>query len=496
MNLSRAVGRIRDAALARPWFCVGLITLLSFGLCFHDIAARALWNDEAFSFFVAHEGALGALSYIQQDTQPPFYYAVLGLWLHLGHSSLVLRSLSALAIVAAVPLVYDSARRLLGVRSALCAAALFALSPECIGWAQIARPYALQALLVAISFWGFIRIWQEARPQAPAVAWLAYVLGGGLAVLAQYPAVFFLVGCNAAVAIRITRAGHAERPLVWRWLAGQLWFAVVWLPWLLPGVRQVFGNLTPGEIAAHHGNYLIGTAAMLDTVASRFAIAGLWRGRALSMVLVGAVALIGFWYLVRRPHRGLPVLAVVFVPLAVCVLAFFAVHPVFGYVIYTFAWLQIGMAMLLAAGLLAMRPRLAGALLLCLLLLGDAKGVLGQWQRPHVPLDKVAATIGADLRPGDGVVFGTGGGGRWALAYYLGPPYSGRLAGISVAVEAMTGWPISTVAEARRQRRLWVVLAEGETLPFDPEQLAPAMTRVLRLKLNGVLVDRYDRNAE
>lgn len=496
MRLPPRIETARLAVLAHPWRMVAVLLLLAAVLCFDRIAAQPLWNDEAFSFFVAHHGLWGTLQYIRQDSQPPLYYLVLSGWMGLaGHGVAALRALSALAMLASVPVLFDAARRLLGPGTALFGTLLFVMAPESVGWAQIARPYALQTLLVAVSFWGFVRIWLawDARRRAPAAGWLAYALGGGLAVLAQYPAVFFLVACNLAMAVRALRAGRREGlALARRWALGQFWLALVWLPWLAYGVQQVLQHLTPREMAMRHSNYLVSAADTWTRVADRFAIADIWRGRWVFVALIGGLALAGSWRLLRAPREGLPVLAVVFVPLGVCVAAFYLLHPVFGYVIYTFGWLQLGTALLLASGGLALRPRWLGAAALGLLLLGDGWGLLHHRAAPHVPLDRVAALIGTQARAGDGILLSSEGAARWGLAYYLGPPYEGRLAGLGVAVEAMTGWPIATPAQALRQRRLWVVLPQGETPPFDPATLAPSMRLRLRERIGPVLVERYD----
>ena len=57
-----------------------------------------------------------------------------------------LRSLSVLASSAAVPLIYLLGRELLGRREGLLGAALFALSPTAIYYAQEVRSYALLLL--------------------------------------------------------------------------------------------------------------------------------------------------------------------------------------------------------------------------------------------------------------------------------------------------------------------------------------------------------------
>jgi 4-amino-4-deoxy-L-arabinose transferase-like glycosyltransferase len=474
------------------WAAALGLTAVFAALCVQGIADKPLWNDEAFSFFVAWQGVPHTLHWMAQDTQPPAYYLALTGWLHLGHGMAALRGLSAFAMVLVVPLLFDTARRLLGVPTALLAVLLFILGPESVAWSQKARPYAFQAFCVATGFWGFVRIW-TAVPPRPWIGWIAYVLGAGVAVLAQYPAVFFLIACNVAMAVRLATSWPAERRLAGGWLLAQLALLLVWLPWLPEGVPQVFSHLTPEQIAAKHTMFLIDWNWLSGTLVALLAVPYLWRVLPPFAALSGAVALLGIVALARMRGRGLPVLAAVVVPVGVCVLAWALVHPVFGYIVYTFVWLRAPYAMLLAAGLALLRPRLLGAAVAALLLLGNVWGLANYKAMSNVPLDRVAALIGEQARPGDGVLLSTTQATRWGLAYYLGPPYAGRLAGLDVADVPAEGWPILTPEQARQVPRLWVVQPDGEDLPFPPAALAPALLPALHQRLANVLVERYDR---
>jgi mannosyltransferase len=489
--------RTVDRTLADPrtaWAIAAALTVLFALLGAQGLGGRALWNDEAFSFFVAFRDAAHTLDFMRQDTQPPLYYLALTAWLRLGHDPATLRALSLLAMAPVPLLLFDAARRLLGVRVALLAVLLFVLAPDSVSWAQKARPYAVQALLVAVAFWGFVRLW-TAGPRKPLSGWLAYVLGGGLALLAQYPAVFFLLGCNVAMAVRVASDWRAERRLARHWVLAQLAMGLLWLPWLPEGVAQVTGHLTPAAIASRHASFLVDAAWMRGTLTGLLAVPYLWRGADLFAALCGLLAVSGVVALARAGRRGLPVLGAVLVPLAVCLLAWALLHPVFGYVIYTFLWLRVPYAMLLATGVLALRPRPLGAAALVLLLLGEVWGLANYKATRSVPLDDAAALIAAAQQPGDGLLLSRVAAARWGLAYYLGPPYAGHIDGLDVADMPAEGWPIGAPEQALRQTRLWVVLPDGELPPFDFSALAPTMALALHRRLGGLTVDRYDRAA-
>jgi mannosyltransferase len=139
----------------RPGRIQAAILLLAVVLNFAGIDRTSFWNDEGFSFFAALGGPAHTLRFIADDTQPPLYYLTLGLWLSLGTSVLAVRALSATAMTLALLPLYGAAKRLFGERVALMASFLFAIAPLGLTWAQKARPYPLQVLLVACAFWGF-----------------------------------------------------------------------------------------------------------------------------------------------------------------------------------------------------------------------------------------------------------------------------------------------------------------------------------------------------
>ena len=129
------------------------------------------------------------------------------------------------------------------------------------------------------------------------------------------------------------------------------------------------------------------------------------------------------------------------------------------------------------------------------LLIGDLWGLKNYYAMPTVPLDQVAAAIGGNLHPGDGLLLSRDQATRWGLAYYLGPPYKERLVGLDVTDAKRDDWSISDREQALRQARLWVVVPDGETPTVDPATLIPTMTRNLRSRFGPVLLERYDRAA-
>src|SRR5436309_2114673 len=86
------------------------------------------------------------------------YYLLLRTWVHLGSSEFVVRLLSVIFGVAAVPMVYLLGRDLFSRATGMIAAALLAVHAFHIYFSQEARSYALLVLLLIVSAYFFARL--------------------------------------------------------------------------------------------------------------------------------------------------------------------------------------------------------------------------------------------------------------------------------------------------------------------------------------------------
>jgi 4-amino-4-deoxy-L-arabinose transferase-like glycosyltransferase len=191
---------------SETWAIIAL-TLVAAALRFATLGAQSFWFDEA---QLAHETQLsfGAMLHTlgAQETSPPLYFTLAWLWEKLfGAGAAGLRSLSALAGVAVVPLTYLAGRELVGKRAGSVAAALAALCPFMIYYSQEAREYMLLAALCAASLWFFARALHA--PSRLNLGWWA-----GFSALALLTHFFagFLVGAEALWLL----ASHRSRAVV------------------------------------------------------------------------------------------------------------------------------------------------------------------------------------------------------------------------------------------------------------------------------------------
>ena len=153
-----ALGGRVDRITFEIWTLV-VLTLLGAALRFSTITDQSYWFDEAQA---AHEFHLsfGALMSTlgSQETSPPLYFALAWLWARVfGVGEAGLRSFSALAGTALIPITYACGRELVSRRAGLVAAALAAVNPFLIWYSQEAREYMLLGALCGASFLFFAR---------------------------------------------------------------------------------------------------------------------------------------------------------------------------------------------------------------------------------------------------------------------------------------------------------------------------------------------------
>jgi mannosyltransferase len=167
------------------------LTLLAAGLRFATLGVQSFDYDEAYTVSLALPGSLGHLlsQLPKTESSPPLHYVLAWAWTQpFGLGEAGVRSLSALAGTAVVPVAYAAARRLASPRAGLIAAALVAVNPFLVWFSQEARPYALLTLLGALSFWAFTAALDDPTPRRLGL-WAA---ASALALWTHYFAAFLV----------------------------------------------------------------------------------------------------------------------------------------------------------------------------------------------------------------------------------------------------------------------------------------------------------------
>jgi uncharacterized membrane protein len=221
-SLPRGRGRARPLAEAARayWILAGLIALGA-ALRFATLGVQSYHHDEIVTasrvLRVGFGHAMDAVGF--SESAPPLYYALAWVWTQVtGTGPWGLRSLSALAGVATIPVAFLIGRELRGRRAGLLAAALVAVNPMLIWYSQEARAYALLAFFCALSLLfcaralrvgGAVDGREEMRDKRDFVLWGVF---SALALATHYFAVFPLL---AEVILLLRRRGRATFAGLW-----------------------------------------------------------------------------------------------------------------------------------------------------------------------------------------------------------------------------------------------------------------------------------------
>jgi 4-amino-4-deoxy-L-arabinose transferase-like glycosyltransferase len=269
------------AARSTAFWIVAGLTLLAAALRFATLGVQSYHHDEVVTASRILRAdfwhAMDAVGF--SESAPPLYYALAWVWTQVtGTGEYGLRSLSAVAGVATVPVAYAFVAELRDRRAGIAAAALVAVNPMLLWYSQEARAYALLVLFCAVSALFFVRALDRGGrrefacwgvfsalalgthyfavfPVAAEAIWLlrkrsARAAAPGLAIIA-------VAGLALApLALQQTSAGHAE------WIADHALSHRVW-----ETIATFFVGET-GDIIARPENPLTSIAPFLLGVAA------------------------------------------------------------------------------------------------------------------------------------------------------------------------------------------------------------------------------------
>jgi len=368
---------------------VAALTVLGAILRFYRIGHQGFWFDEGNTALLVHFSPGKMLGLIPQtESTPPLYYCLAWLWARVfGYGEAALRSLSALAGVVMIPVVSGAGARLVSRRAGLYAASFATCSPLLIWYSQEARSYQLLALLAAVSLLAFAHALQ--RPSSRSLA--AWVIASALALATHYYAVLAVV----PEAIWLLAVHRRSRPV-------QIAFSLVALCGL---------GLVPLAISQHgtgRGNWIAHApfGRRLGQVIPQFAAGFDGPGHSVLEPVAIAILVLSLVLLATRagPDGRRGALVAGGLALAGLVLSLILVAAGFDDLI-TRNMLAIWTpgALLVAGGLAAARPRLAGlaaALALCAIGVSAAAAVAFERDLQRPDWRVVSAALGRHVPAG------------------------------------------------------------------------------------------------
>ena len=222
----------------RNLLALALGAIVAFGavLRLHHLGAESLWLDEAYSVATARESLPGIVGETARDVHPPLYYFGLHAWmLAAGETEAGARALSVLFSLATIVVAYRLARKLFDSTTAIVTAALLAVLPFQIEFAQEARMYALLALLSTLSMTSFVSLAERAQPRALA----GYVVWTTLALYTHVYGLLLIAVQACAMGLALWRHREGARAWVLRWAAGAAATGILFLPWMFVIVEQI-----------------------------------------------------------------------------------------------------------------------------------------------------------------------------------------------------------------------------------------------------------------
>ncbi|MGE5408368.1 MAG: glycosyltransferase family 39 protein [Syntrophothermus sp.] len=230
-------------ARSRAFWVVAALTALAALLRFLTLGAQSYHHDEIVTASRILRGSFGhAMDAVGfSESTPPLYYALAWIWTQVaGTGEVGLRSLSALAGVATVPVVYLLGVELRGRTTGLAAAALAAVNPMLLWYSQEARAYALLTLLCALSLLFCFRALRHGR-RADVAAWGLF---SALALATHYFALFLVAG---EIALLVRRRGREAIRGLWIVGAACLLLAPLAIHQMSIGHAEWIGTLSLGH---------------------------------------------------------------------------------------------------------------------------------------------------------------------------------------------------------------------------------------------------------
>ncbi len=174
----------------RAWLLL-LAVLVALLLRVGTLGRRSLWGDEVATLRIASMSAEDIIlnRATRSDPHPPLFYLLMHYWTEAGQSEFILRLPSALAGIAAIPLLYWLVRTFSGQWSAIASAWLLAITPLHIWYSQEARMYALVCTLgLASTLFYALTIFRQ-KP----LAWLGWIAVTAAGLYTDYSMVLIVV---------------------------------------------------------------------------------------------------------------------------------------------------------------------------------------------------------------------------------------------------------------------------------------------------------------
>jgi len=191
--------------LPLSWLLATILCTIALFLDLHHLGESSIWFDEAFSVELARQPLAHLWSIIWgPEPNMELYYLLLHFWLAitalfgLHQTEFVVRLPSAVCAALSVPVVFLLGKRYIGLFPAVLATLLYLLTYWVLADAQQARSYAMQLLLLCLSWYMLLRACTDLHDNKR--RWMGYVLTTILAIYAHLFSILVVAAQIVAVA--------------------------------------------------------------------------------------------------------------------------------------------------------------------------------------------------------------------------------------------------------------------------------------------------------
>lgn len=405
--------------LPEYWQLLLIMAIGSF-VRFLNIGKSSIWHDEGYTMLMAPLQPSEILTRTALDVHPPLYYLFLHFWLQLfGTSELAARSLSALLMIAVIPISYALVKQFFDRNSAIIAALFVALAPFLVRYSQEARMYGMSAFIASLATWLLV----TARQKNRWTWWAAYGLVIAMGLYTQYYIIFVIAfhwGYVAFAGIWPKADWQTIRDNILNtsWIAANILAVLAFIPWLptayeqftsIQGdywIPQVTGDTIPSTIARFLTNDDLGALQWSRGAVGKFIPSLGPRALLLLAFIVGLGVLI--WQ-ERKKNLDKVVLFALYVGLAPVAVFFLSFkRPI--YYDRSFVFAAVAFYMILALMITRIKLFSGHALvrngLVVLVGLVFSIGIANVYSHSTHPMRALAEAIQRQIMPGDDLVNG------------------------------------------------------------------------------------------
>ena len=212
-----------DVSRSAARTAMALILAVGAALRFWGLGSQSLWVDELLTLKAADIGGHLAVPDVFWNIQGPLHAGVVHLVASFSQSEAALRAPSAVAGLAAIPVVYVLGRELADRLTGLAAASLIAVSPFAVWYSQEVRNYSFLILFASLAT---LAVWRLVAGRGRGL--VLYVASAVLALYSNLSAAFLILAHNVFALVRLARRG-----LLRKWLLALAAVFVLFVPLLL-----------------------------------------------------------------------------------------------------------------------------------------------------------------------------------------------------------------------------------------------------------------------